>query len=471
MTKDLLGAAPVAIIGIGILGSWRYTWAAINFSRAFWFRVVSHPRRKAEARARFNASGHKSHAYILVTSYMIPTETTIDVYRTIYQAAAQARDGATIVSSVVDGADARLIQQLFDASAAANSSVKLIIDRIPATGKRDALARSLRIIARHYPTQHDVLLIVDGDTEVPHNIIDEIAPVFSDPKVGALTTDEAISIPDEGLFRDWFSLRFDQRQIMMCSMGLSKRVLTLTGRMSAFRASLATRADFIDQVQSDYIDHLRLGRVNFLTGDDKSTWYWLLKNGYQMVYLPDVESRSAETQPMPTFFDSARVLTVRWFGNMLRTNGRALKLSPKRIGFFTWWSVLDQRVSMWTTIAGPILALLSALIYDVALLVVYVAWVMLTRYVFVTLIIAFRGRLGFPISFPFLLYFSQLYGALVKSYVLFRLDRQKWTRQSSGGVVNKLTFGQRAIAVSSSYMTFLTFAWLLAGLYFFVGGL
>ncbi len=471
MSKDLLGAAPAAIIGIGLLGTWRYTWGAINFSRAFWFRTVAHPRRKAAARARFERSGHLSHAYMLMTSYMIAPETTIVVYRALFQAAAQARDGATVVASVVDGADERLIRQLFEASPAARAPVKLIIDRIPATGKRDALARSLRIIARHYPTQHDVLLIADGDTTVPHDIIEEIVPVFSDPKIGALTTDEAVAIPDQGLFRDWFELRFDQRQIMMCSMGLSKRVLTLTGRMSAFRASLATNPDFIEQVQSDYIDHLRLGRVNFLTGDDKSTWFWLLKNGYQMAYLPDVRSQSAETQPLPTFYASARVLTVRWFGNMLRTNGRALKLSPLRIGFFTWWSILDQRVSIWTTIAGPALALMAALFYDVALIAAYVAWIMLTRYIYVTLITAFRGRLGFPITFPFLLYFSQLYGALIKSFVLFRLDRQKWTRQSTNAVAARQTTGQRVIAASSIYMTCLTFGWLLVGLLYLAGGL
>ena len=47
------------------------------------------------------------------------------------------------------------------------------------------------------------------------------------------------------LFRDWFALRFTQRQMMMSSMGLGGRVLTLTGRMSVFRADLATDPGFI----------------------------------------------------------------------------------------------------------------------------------------------------------------------------------------------------------------------------------
>ena len=32
--------------------------------------------------------------------------------------------------------------------------------------------------------------------------------------------------------------------------------------------------------------------------------------------------------------------------------------------------------------------------------------------------------------YPPLLYYTQLYGALLKTWVLFRLDRQRWTRQN-----------------------------------------
>ena len=31
--------------------------------------------------------------------------------------------------------------------------------------------------------------------------------------------------------------------------------------------------------------------------------------------------------------------------------------------------------------------------------------------------------------YPFLLYYGQVIGALVKTYVLFRMDQQSWTRQ------------------------------------------
>ncbi len=273
--------------------------------------------------------------------------------------------------------------------------------------------------------------MVDGDSCVPVDLVARTAPFFTDPRVGALTTDEEVEITHGAWFRDWFRLRFTQRQIMMSSMGLSGRVLTLTGRMSVFRADLATRSEFVNLVQSDHIDHWRLGRVNFLTGDDKSTWYWLLKNGWRMPYLPDVASVSMESQPTPGFVDSAVTLMMRWFGNMLRINGRALALSPAKIGLFTWWSILDQRLAIWTTLAGPISVLIGAAVVSPMVLVAYVAWVMLTRYVVSAVLVMTRPSGGFPIRYPVLLYFGQIVGAAVKSYVLFRLDRQRWTRQQA----------------------------------------
>ncbi|MGY2498514.1 glycosyltransferase, partial [Klebsiella pneumoniae] len=44
--------------------------------------------------------------------------------------------------------------------------------------------------------------------------------------------------------------RFVQRHINMCSMALSKRVLTMTGRLSFFRASVMTNPEFIKDVEA-----------------------------------------------------------------------------------------------------------------------------------------------------------------------------------------------------------------------------
>lgn len=462
-----LGDARGAAIILGIIGIWRYGWAVVNFSRAAWFLNVSSPRRRRLAEARFVAEEAEPHCYMLVTSYKIPPVVTQPVYQSIFRAAAQAKGGATIVASAVEDADVRLIRSIFDAMPPSErAKVRLTVDRIPGSGKRDALARSLELIAQQCPSKRDIIVFVDGDSCVPIDLVEKAAPVFTDPKVGACTTDEAALIDEPGLFRDWFDLRFTQRQVMMSSMGLSERVLTLTGRMSVFRADLATNPGFIRMVRHDSIDHWRLGEVKFLTGDDKSTWFWLLSNGYKMVYLPDVSSVSMESQPHKGFFQSAIVLMTRWYGNMLRTNGRALALPARRIGGFTWWSIFDQRVSIWTTLAGPLGIIMTALFAEPMVVPVYIAWVMGTRYFYCIVISLFRGR-GFPITHPPLLYFGQIMGALVKSYILFRLDRQKWTRQSNGSAARAvLTPSQRLRAFSSSYLHVLTFGWLLVGVFY-----
>ncbi|MDF2982645.1 MAG: alg8-2 [Devosia sp.] len=321
---------------LGVIGLWRYSWALVNFVRAHLYIRVFYPRRRAAAEALY-ATRRPAHAFFLATSYKIDAAITSRVYRSIFAAARRSPGGSTVVASVVDLADERLIRAVAAQVLAGTNTVEVVIDRIDGTGKRDALATSLRSIARRYPGADDVVLLIDGDTQIPEDIVERAAPFFANGKVGALTTHERAEIDDAPLFRDWFKLRFTQRQMMMSAVALGGRVLTLTGRMSVFRADLATNPEFIASVEQDYIDHWRLGRVKFLTGDDKSTWFWLLKNGYEMAYLPDVACVSMETQPKPGFVESAITLMRRWFGNMLRTNGRALALSPAKIGPFAWY--------------------------------------------------------------------------------------------------------------------------------------
>ena len=450
---------------LGVIGLWRYGWALVNFTRAHIYIRLAYPRRREAAEAAYR-DRRPAHAFFLATSYKIDAEISSRVYRSIFRAARQSRGGATVVASVVDFADERLIRTIAAQVLQGVSTVEVVIDRIEGTGKRDALATSLRSIARRYPGADDVVLLIDGDTQIPVDIVERAAPFFTSGKVGALTTDEAADIHDKPLFRDWFKLRFTQRQMMMSAVALSKRVLTLTGRMSVFRADLATRPDFIASIEEDYIEHWRLGRVKFLTGDDKSTWFWLLKHGFEMAYLPDVRCLSMETQPKDGFVESAVTLMRRWFGNMLRTNGRALALGPRRIGLFAWWSILDQRVSMWTTLTAPVGIALFSVFVDPLIAVAYVAWVMATRYAYCWLLASFGGP--FPITFPFLLYFGQLFGAAIKTSVMFRLDRQRWTRQSTT-LARGAGSQDRLRALSSSYMHILAIGVLVAGVIFATG--
>src|SRR3546814_13592499 len=100
-------------------------------------------------------------------------------------------------------------------------------------------------------------------------------------------------------------------------------------RSSGVRADLCTRPDFIQLVERDQLEHRRFGTITFLSGEDQSTWYWLLKNNWAMRYLPDVMDYGFEELPdRNRLFASTVGLMRRWFGHMFRTGGRTIALGP-----------------------------------------------------------------------------------------------------------------------------------------------
>lgn len=462
------GDSGKVLLFIGFLGAWRYGWGLTHFIRAHIYMHLVYPRMRKKALAAAEQS-YVPHAYLMVTSFRIDSETTRRVYEATMRAAVAAPGGATIVASIVEMGDQRLIKQLFERIVGENPNVSLIFTRIGGTGKRDALAYGFRAISKCNPAENDVAAVIDGDSMVPEDLVAKCYPFFTyDPQLGALTTDETCVVEGREVFREWYSMRFAQRQILMSSMGLSKRVLTLTGRMSMFRARIVCDPDFVAGIENDSIDHWRLGHIRFLTGDDKSSWFWLLKNGYRMYYVPDVNVLTVEQPPTDNFLESAGMLMTRWFGNMLRTNGRALALGPWKMGLFTWWAILDQRMSMWTSISGLIIATLSSLFITPYAILGYILWILLSRYLLSMLLWTVRGRLS--VYVPFLLYFNQIFGSFIKIFVFFRLDRQKWTRQNTtnatrGIVSTRARFLQASSAVAHSFYLML----LITGLALMIG--
>jgi glycosyltransferase Alg8 len=273
------------------------------------------------------------------------------------------------------------------------------------------------------------VVVQDGDAVLAPGCLARTLPFFKLlPSVGALTTDEDCLVPEGGrAMRAWHRLRYAQRHLLMSSLALSRRLITLTGRMSAYRAAIATDPSFIDLIANDTLDHWRYGRLPLLTGEDKSAAYWLLARGVPSLYVPDVTVLTIEQPPAPDLLRASTALMLRWFGNMLRASGRCLELGPARVGLFVWWCLLDQRISMWTPLVGPIAAILLAVAVSPAFLYAYLLWVMVTRLLQSVLLLSVRPAING--LWPPLLYYTQLYGALVKTWVLFRLDRQRWTRQ------------------------------------------
>lgn len=416
------------VIIVGSIALWRYTWGLVHYVRSQIYARIVFPKWRRDADV-YGDSLMPSHIYFLVTAFRIEADTTLDVFRATIREAISCGVPATVVMSIVELGDEFLAKQVF-ASFNPPPHVALDIVRIPGTGKRDGLGQGFRAISRLLPPPGAVVAVVDGDSVMEEGLTRKCAVFFKmNPKLGALTTDEECEVRGSRIMREWHDLRFAQRQILMCSMGLSRKVLTLTGRMSMFRADIITNPEFIKDVEADAITHWRLGRFRFLTGDDKSSWYYVLRQGWQMMYVPDTVVYTVEHPPSDNFFKASTQLMYRWFGNMLRTNGRAIVLGPWTTGLFTWWCLLDQRISMWTSLTGPVFCLLLIFKHGILYLPVYLVWIGFTRWIMSLMLLASRPHLSW--YYPFLIYYNQIYGSLIKTYVFFRLNRQSWTRQKT----------------------------------------
>ena len=121
---------------------------------------------------------------------------------------------------------------------------------------------------------------MDGDSYLERGLFFKTLPIFCmDRKIGAVTTNELAYINTKSQwYKDWFNLKFGQRHILFQSHSLSRKVLTLTGRFSIFRSSIVVREDFIRMIENDILAHPLHGKFRFLMGDDKSSWFYLLKN-------------------------------------------------------------------------------------------------------------------------------------------------------------------------------------------------
>lgn len=247
----------------------------------------------------------------------------------------------------------------------------------------------------------------------------------ADPELQALTTDEQVITYGPGWMRRWLDLRFAQRRLAMQSHVMSDKVLTLTGRMSMFRAGAICTEGFVRCIEADHLDHWLWGRFRFLSGDDKSTWYYMLTQGAKMGYVPDACMVTIERVSGSGTRRMVQNLR-RWSGNMLRNGTRALQLGPRQVGPFIWWCVLDQRIAIWTMLVSPALVLMAMFIQP-GYLIGATIWVVLSRLLLSLYLM--RYARSADMSWPFLLYANQLVNACVKVWIQFYLHKQKWTNR------------------------------------------
>lgn len=414
------------LILISAFALWRYGWQLVHYVRAGWYAGWHYPRLRRTAQQVAQGRVWPSRIFVVVPSYLEEPWVSQNAMQALMLNLLDVPCKATVVVAAGSDGDEEVI-------AAAcrpyleRGRVELVFQR-QAQGKRIAMGHALRAVARRYEDEPDsVTVFMDGDSWLEPGSLARVLPFFMSYRdLGALTTNEEAYIPQGGnWYRDWFDLKFGQRQVLFQSHSLAHKVLTLTGRFSVFRTSIVVSEQFVRLMEHDTIEHWLHGRFRFLMGDDKSSWFHVLRNGWNMLYLPDVTCVSLETRDEP-FLKASVSLAYRWFGNTLRNNPRALALGPGRTGWFIWLVLLDQRLSMWTSLVGITGATVLAATKSALYLPIYIAWAVLVRSLQL-LGIAWHGHMVSMRTIPIMLY-TQWVGALVKIKAWHHLSDQNWSK-------------------------------------------
>ena len=440
---------------LGILGIWRYGWWMNHFLRAKVYGLVTYPKKRAQAEALWNSGWRPKHIHFQMTTFREHRAISEAVLRGVCQQIREAGVPATIWLGSSELSDEIKIANHLKIIAR-DLDVTLRIVRQNQPGKRVAIALILRAMSRHGIGGNDLVVFMDGDFVMHPECLKKCFPLFAlDPELHALTTDEGVLVHGPWWMQSWLNMRFAQRRIAMQSHALSNRVLTLTGRMSVFRAHYIVSEEFIRLQEADFLNHWLWGTFRFLSGDDKSTWYALLSKGVRMTYVPDATGTTIEVVEGSGWTRMDENLR-RWSGNMLRNGQRAIKLGPWRMPFFIWWCIVDQRLAMWTTLFSPMLAGAEALRLGPIYVVQYILYLAITRMLLSLALFSYSDRVD--LNYAWILPVNQKLNAQVKVYMLWRLSKQRWANrgnQTAGmGGTTLLARGQSFMAIWLTWMSF-----------------
>ncbi|MGF1515554.1 MAG: glycosyltransferase [Elainellaceae cyanobacterium] len=419
-----------SLLGLGIIGVWRWLW--------FFYRVVRSRIYLHGVFPRWRRQAHRvpvealPHMCFLVPSYQEEPWITERVFKAIAREAKTLAQPITLLVNSSSDAENEAIRALLEQEDPGLTTMRTRF-MVQKDGKRKAMADALRELAQLDLPADTVVALMDGDSELAPGVLRQCLPFFRlFPKMGALTTDELPMVQGSYLFSEWFHLRFAQRHVQMCSDALARKVMCLTGRFSLFRAEAALDPSFADRLEHDAVDDWLWGRFKFLSGDDKSTWFWLLRRGYDMLYIPDAMVYSIETVS-GSVVDRAYSNMRRWYGNMLRNNGRAIALGPRKTGWFTWYSLIDQRISFWTCLITPGFLLISLLQGSWVAAGIVLSWVTFSRPLTLGLVFLGRPSVMKTIHFPLMLS-TQWAASLVKIWTQMNLAQQSWTNRGNQSI-------------------------------------
>lgn len=453
---------------LGALGIWRFSWWFTHAVRAEIYQRTKFPEMRARASALWQQGWRPRRLHIQMTTYFEEPAITKRVIGSILGQIRIEKIPTTLYIGTGSSYDEMIIREFVETHAAdiADDLAELVFVRQNQPGKRMAIGLILRAINRAGVDPDDLVIFMDGDALYATDVLEKTLSMFgADPELQALTTNEEVICYGPEWIQSWLNMRFAQRRLAMQSHAMSDKVLTLTGRMSVFRAQHMLSERFIRTIEADHLDHWLWGRFRFLSGDDKSTWYHMLTRDAKMTYVPDATVFTIEVikeNGLGRMVQNFR----RWSGNMLRNGSRAIALGPRKVSPFIWWCLVDQRIAMWTMLVSPIMAILASMV-DPVYLWSCLIWIVSSR--ILLCLFLYRYSRTIDLSWPFILYLNQIINASVKVFMIFHLSKQNWSNrgnQSSGGGEGWFAKAQNAMAKFQMITTVAAFVLMLA---FYVG--
>lgn len=408
------------ILGLGVFGFWRHGWGLINFIRAVRYKIVCRRNKKLQMR-------NDGSLVVIATFYNQSNEDVTAVTQALAGAVSQIHVQTYLVCAYrTDDQKAIISNGVRDSK---NIAVNFIKQH--GLGKREALADCLSVAELSYSENtlaKAYVLLIDGDTIVTKDAIEQsIAQLQHKPKLGAVVVNEIPFSTGTELFNQWRMLRSVERNKLMCSFALSGRVLVLTGRFSMFRANIILQTNVINRIRKDFIRRKNL-HISLLTGDDKTTWLEILRRRKLMSYLPNSYVFPIETpKQSDSFVKCTYELLNRYSGNMARANlHKDAWVGVKNTVHFGY-GLLDQRVSMWTSLLTPVFLLYFLIFENFGIFVIALTYALLIKHLQAIALWLLSGI--YDPWYPYLIFYNQITSAIIKVRAFAYLHKQSWTNQ------------------------------------------
>lgn len=293
--------------------------------------------------------------------------------------------------------------------------------------------------------QEDVALISmqDGDTCCDPHEFEKIAPFFQCyDKLGAMTVANQADVEGPLDYNIYCHLRFVNRHP-----DLAFASTVLTGRKSVIRGNILAAEGALETLLTHYVTW-KGKKVLALTGDDKTMVRLVWEQGYETAYAPDVMATAMEKPlnppsdawmtsitrflgllPLWTSVRSFWIQETRYSGNMLLHSASLREHVQNSGNLNARLKLLDQRYFPWSALVGPYSGILAACVFHPTLLVIWFMGSLFLR----TILTLMKGMMyGYWHPLMPLMSFSNIPQAIIKTYRLYNLKRQSWSRGGKG---------------------------------------